>query len=95
MPRGLAPKLKYPAKSLGPPGHGWVQEWHLGSLSRAMEPRDQRWDAPEQLPTAAKGAKEMGARYASQSLLLLTWALYEVNEEETQRGALVLGQGST
>lgn len=60
-PRKLAPKLKYPAQSLVPPSCGWVQEWVLEPLSRAVEPRDQGgMPLSQQLPTATKGRKEMG-----------------------------------
>lgn len=61
----MAPKLKYLARSFGPPGHGWVQEWVLEPLSKAVEPRDQRRDAPE--PAAAKGSKRLRDR--SQALI--------------------------
>lgn len=36
-------------------GLGWVQAWVLRPLSRAVDPRDRRWDAPE--PAAASSSK--------------------------------------
>lgn len=60
-PRKLTPTLKYSAQSLVPPSCGWVQEWVLEPLSRAVEPRDQGGMLlSQQLPTATKGSKEMG-----------------------------------
>lgn len=51
----LAPTSKYPARSLGPPGCGRVQDGVPEPLSRAAEPRDQRWHAPE--PAAANSCQ--------------------------------------
>ena len=67
VPRSLAPKLKYPAWSLGPPGRGWVQEWGCPGLEQWNPGTRGGMPLSQQLPVAAKGEKVMGTRHSSQS----------------------------
>lgn len=55
VPIRPAPKLKYPAPSLGTSSCGWLQEGVLEPLSGAVEHRGQRWDPPG--PAAANSSK--------------------------------------